>query len=480
MAASAAIQKRSLLALNRSQLFQTETDVRIMTGGVCSLISKTRVLGSGPVKKRESNSYIIENVELWMADRAPAKGSFWVENGRLKAINPSSTGSTATIVDGGGRVLMPAGVDAQTHLRVPGQAHKETPETGLTAALKGGYSAVLTMPNTNPTIDSVAVLEKGRAEVRPFEKDFGVEVFWSAAITKKLNSDDLTNYHELAQAGVRAFTNDGLGVLSDQVMDQAFAALAKLDVPLLQHAEFLGHGGSLAPGPIQQKVGAKPYPDEPEWKMVERDLRELKKHPETRYHVLHVSSRRTLDFVAEAKNAGLKVTAETTPHHLYFNTETIDPDNTSFKMNPPIRSPEDQKALWHALAEGILDFVATDHAPHEAAMKKGSFDSVAFGTLGLETTIPVLLHGWKKGWLTPERLVQVWASRPARFLRLPKGHGDWTLDAPFHAVWIDTEAEPVTYSEDVISSLSKNSCFIGSSLPGRICGAFHESRIFEF
>lgn len=432
-----------------------------------------------PVNKRALSSYIIEKVDLWTEKQVLPNARVWVENGRLKAINPAGDIAATTPINGQGHVLMPAGVDAQTHLRVPGQAHKETPETGMKAVLKGGYSAVLTMPNTNPTIDSVEVLEKGRDEVRAFEKEFGVQVFWSAAITKRLNSDDLTDYQKLVQAGVRAFTNDGLGVLSDEVMEQAFARLEQLGVPLLQHAEFLGHGGSLAPGPVQEKVGAKPYPDEPEWKMVERDLRELKKHPQARYHVLHVSSRRTLDLVAEAKRAGLNVTAETTPHHLFFNTETIDPENTSFKMNPPIRGPEDQKALWHALAEGILDFVATDHAPHEAAMKKGSFDKVAFGTLGLETTIPVLLHGWKQGWLKTERLVEVWASRPAQFLNLPAGHGRWTLDAPFHAVWIDTKAAPVPYSEDGISSLSKNSCFVGASLPGRILGAFHEQRFFE-
>lgn len=431
------------------------------------------------MNKRQSSSYIVENVEVWTDQKVIPNARVWVENGRFKGINPD-TYPARDKIDGLGCVLMPAGVDAQTHLRVPGQAHKETPETGLTAVLKGGYSAVLTMPNTQPTIDSVETLQKGKSEVARFEKEFGVEVFWSAAITRKLNSDDLTDYQSLIDAGVRAFTNDGLGVLNDAVMDKAFERLEKLDVPLLQHAEFLGHGGSLAPGSVQRQVGATPYPDEPEWKMVERDLKELRKHPKARYHVLHVSSRRTLDFVAEAKREGLKVTAETTPHHLFFNAETIDGKNTSFKMNPPIRGPEDQKALWNALAEGLLDFVATDHAPHEATMKVGTFDKVAFGTLGLETTIPVLLYGWKQGWLKPERLVQVWASKPARFLNLPVGHGSWTLDAPFHAVWIDSQAAPSTYSVDSISSFSKNSCFVGALLPGKILGAFHEQNIFSF
>jgi len=430
--------------------------------------------------KRQIPTYIIENVDLWTQEKVMPKSRVIVENGRLKALGSAATPAGAKVIDGKGHVLMPAGVDAQTHLRVPGQAHKEKPETGLLAALKGGYSAVLTMPNTQPTIDNVKILEKGQEEVRPFEREFGVHVFWSAAITRNLNSDNLTDYQDLIKAGVKAFTNDGLGVASDEVMGKAFERLEKLGVPLLQHAEFLGHGGSLAPGPIQKKVGAAPYPDEPEWKMVERDIRELRKHPGARYHVLHVSSRRTLDLVQKAKHEGLKVTAEVTPHHLFFNTETLDPSNTSFKMNPPIRGPEDQKALWQALAEGILDFVATDHAPHETSMKSSAFDKCAFGTLGLETTIPVLVHGLNHGYLTPERFVRVFATRPAEFLKLPVQYGKWTVDQPFHAAWVDVKAAPSVYAAESIASLSKNSCFIGSKLPGRILGAFHEQSVFEF
>jgi dihydroorotase len=430
--------------------------------------------------KRQSANYVIENVDLWTQDKIIPKSRVVVSAGRLKNFASVAVPADATVIDGKGHVLMPAGVDAQTHLRVPGQAHKEKPETGLLAALKGGYSAVLTMPNTQPTIDSVKILEKGQEEVRQFEREFGVKVFWTAAITRHLNSDNLTEFEDLVKAGIKAFTNDGLGVNSDQVMERAFGRLEKLGVPLLQHAEFLGHGGSMAPGPAQRKSGAAPYPDEPEWKMVERDLRELRKHPSARYHVLHVSSRRTLDLVQKAKLEGLKVTAEVTPHHLFFNTETIDPDNTSFKMNPPIREPEDQRALWAALNEGILDFVATDHAPHEAAMKNGTFDKVAFGTLGLETTVQVLVHGLNNGLLTPERFVRVFASRPAEFLKLPVEHGHWTIGEPFHAAWVDIKAPATTYSTNSISSLSKNSCFVGAKLPGRVLGAFHEQDCFQF
>jgi dihydroorotase len=231
---------------------------------------------------------------------------------------------------------------------------------------------------------------------------------------------------------------------------------------------------------VQRKVGAAPYPADPEWKMVERDLRELRKHPKARYHVLHVSSTKTLDFVKDAKKQGLHVSAEVTPHHLFFNSETIDGENKSFKMNPPIRSPEDQEALWKGLASGDLDFVATDHAPHEELMKSGGFDKVAFGTIGLETTLPVLIQGWKRGVLTPKRLVEVFATKPAAFLRLPKGFGELAVGSPFHATWVDVNAPERQFQDQDFSSLSKNSCFLGSSLPGRILGAFHERNIYNF
>lgn len=432
-------------------------------------------------KKRVQSDYLIENVELWTTDGVDRGVQIWVSGGRLKQIGMDlDVPKSVPRIDGDGKVLMPAGIDAQTHLRVPGQAHKELPETGLLAALKGGYSAVLTMPNTQPTIDNPETLRQGQAAVKPFEDEFGVHVFWSAAITKRLNSDEPTNFRELADAGVRAFTNDGLGVLSDNVMDFAFSHLESVPLPLLQHAEFLGHGGTLAPGPIQEKVGATPYPEDAEWKMVERDLRELRKHPKARYHVLHVSSEKTLDLVERAKREGLNVTSEVTPHHLYFNTETLDPDNTSFKMNPPIRSRHDQEALWDGLASGTIDFVSTDHAPHEIVMKEGHFDKVAFGTIGLETTLPVLFDGLKRGRLDEERLVEVWASKPAKFLGLPAGFGEFKEGAPFHAVLTDPKAEPHEFVASDFASLSKNSCFIGAKLPGRVLGAFHESGIFTF
>ncbi len=437
-----------------------------------------------PFSKKSADKYLIRGAELWTGQEVRSRVCVRVHNGRLVSIEDETDSlaknSDEIEIQAQNRVLIPAGVDAQVHLRVPGQGHKETPKTGLLAALKGGYSAVLTMPNTQPTIDDLDTLRLGQSQVAEFERLYGVHVFWSAAITKRLNSEQVTSFEDLVREGVRAFTNDGLGVESDQVMAQAFQKLESLGVPLLQHAEFLGHGGSLAPGPVQAKVGAKAYPDEPEWKMVERDIRELRKYPRSRYHVLHVSSRHTLKLVARAKEEGLNVTAEVSPHHLFFNCETIDPDNKSFKMNPPIRGPEDQAELWGALKNGTVDFVATDHAPHEELVKSSEFNQAAFGTIGLETTLPVLLYGLNRGLLDERRLVEVFATSPARFLRLPPQFGQFVIGEPFHGILVDVHSPPHLWKSGDFSSLSQNSCFIGSRLPGKIERAFHSADSYIF
>lgn len=431
------------------------------------------------MKLQRRDHYIVGPVELWTTKGKLERAFVEVENGIVKKISEKDlTSPSDTIIDGRGFVLMPAGVDPQVHLRVPGQEHKETAETGLKAAVKGGYSAILTMPNTKPVLDTAEKILAAKETTAPFERHFGVNVLWTGSITQNLNSATLTPIEQMVRAGIRALTNDGLGVLSDAVMDEAFARLAPFDIPLLQHAEFLGHGGSLAPSSVQQRVGAKPYPESAELDMVERDLRVLAKHPQTRYHVLHVSSRKTIPLVQRAKDHGLRVTCEVTPHHLFFSGEDIDPGNKSFKMNPPLRSPEDREAFWRFLESGEIDFVSTDHAPHEAIVKSGNFDECAFGTIGLETTLGVLTWGFKRGLISQKRFVEVFSSAPARFLGLDSSYGDISEGQAFRAILYDIDTpDRKVFAED-FASLSKNSCFIGSELPGRMVRSFLEERCF--
>lgn len=424
--------------------------------------------------------FCIRNVAVWNADSVREGCDVFVEYGRIASI--SKAGERAfegESVNGSGRALMPSGLDVQAHLRVPGQPEKETPLTGLRAALRGGYAAVLTMPNTQPILDTPAVLAMAKSEVASATADTGIEVLWSAAVTVGQKGEALTDFDALAKAGIAAFTDDGKGVAPDGLMEASLKHLGRLGLPFLQHAEFPGHGGVLAPGPVQAKLGVAPYAAEAEWKMVARDLEVLRKAPSARYHVLHVSAKETIALIREAKAQGLKVSGEASPHHLYFSTHDLSTEDSSFKMNPPIRSPEDREALIEALANGDIDFVATDHAPHEAAKKTRDFTGAAFGTTGLETCLRVLLDLLQKKRLTPTRLVAAFSTEPARFLGLESKYGTLAEGRDFHALLIDpnAKAEPVTVAD--LESLSKNNCFVGRPLPRGLERVYQPSRVWS-
>jgi dihydroorotase len=425
--------------------------------------------------------FCLRNVAVWNADKVEEGRDVFVTGGKIGSI--VATGSQATsgfeILDAAGLALMPAGIDVQAHLRVPGQPQKETPLTGLRAALRGGYSAVLTMPNTQPVIDTPAVLANAKKEIASATEQTGIEVLWSAAVTLGQKGETLTDFEALAVAGVAAFTDDGKGVAPDGLMEESFHHLAKLKLPFLQHAEFPGHGGVLAPGPVQEKLGVKAYSAEAEWAMVDRDLKVLRKAPGARYHVLHISAKETIALLKKAKAEGLKVTGEVSPHHLHFSTHDLSPDDSSFKMNPPIRSPEDRAALIKALADGDIDFVATDHAPHESEKKGSDFADAAFGTTGLETCLRVLFELYAKNQISASRLVEVFSTAPARFLGLESRYGTLAPGRSFQALLIDAQAPARPIEVNELESLSKNNCFVGQKLPGRLLKVFQPQRAWE-
>ncbi len=201
--------------------------------------------------------FAIENIEIWNPDEILTARDIFVENGYIKKIAPHGTHRDLSYskIETRFKQLIPAGVDAQAHLRIPGQAEKETPTTGLRAAAKGGYAAILTMPNTKPVIDSAEVLSQAKALVQYAENEVGVKVFWSAALTKNQAGLELSNLLSISEAGAIAFTDDGKGVSSNEIMSEAFQVLSSLGLPLLQHAEMPGHGGVLAPGPFQKSMG---------------------------------------------------------------------------------------------------------------------------------------------------------------------------------------------------------------------------------
>lgn len=422
---------------------------------------------------REPHKFWIRNIELWSPEGCKVV-DLRIEERIVREIRETQSSDAPQYR------LIPSGVDCQVHLRIPGQEHKENAETGLTAALCGGYGAILTMPNTNPTMDHVEVLHEMFETVAPVSQKLGVKVFASAALTKNLAGEESVDYKTLIRAGAKAFTDDGKGLVSNELMRAAYQALEAEQIPLLQHSEFPGHGGILAPGPIQKKLGVKAYPDDPEIQMLKRDLSLLNDFPKMRYHLLHTTAAKAVHLISEYKEMGFQVTAEVSPHHLYFDVDQIDEKNTSFKMNPPIRSAEDKRVLREAVVEGVFDFVATDHAPHHADEKGSNFEKSFFGTLGLETALPVLLKFHDEGWLTSEKLVEVFSYNPARFLGLDSSWGQIKEGEILRAVVVDRNKKLKTYSEAQIHSKSKNSCFLGQELPDVIHGHFTEAGYFRF
>jgi len=277
-----------------------------------------------------------------------------------------------------------------------------------------------------------------------------------------------------------AFTDDGVGVADDDLMERAFRMSAETGLPLLQHAEVPGHGGVLAPGSVQTRLGVPAYDARAESDMVERDIRLLRKVPGARYHVLHISSRKTLDLIRKAKEEGLAITGETSPHHLYWTCEDIQADNSAFKMNPPLRSAEDRAALRQALRDGVLDFVATDHAPHEPEAKGTDFCCASFGTTGLETFLRVMLYLYKKEELSAERLVEVFSLAPAQFLGVDSKFGRIEEGRTMNAVLVDVHGPDSPITTGDLWSHSKNNCFLGEKLPGTILTVFQGSKIHRW
>lgn len=408
---------------------------------------------------------IIPDVEIWTAAGVREHVDVAVRGGRLVELKSATKRMNRRTR----LVMMPSAVDTQVHLRTPGQPEKETPETGLNAALYGGVGALLTMPNTKPIMDSVAVMELAEQQLDRAARRTGIAICFSVAGTVGQHGTEVAPLELLAAAGARAVTDDGKGVDDDAIQLEIFSRIEPLNLPFLQHAETLGVQGPLADGPVARALGYRPYGPEHETDMVARDLRLLRSVPGARYHLLHTSARGSIELIRDAKAQGLRVSAEVSPHHLFFSSDDIREDDTSFKMNPPIRSNEDREALIEALANGDIDWVATDHAPHDRDSKAKPFAEAAFGTLGLETMIPVVLDLVSRGRLAPSRAVQVLSTAPAKFLGIDSEFGHLQIGQQLRAVFVEPD-ETWMVRATAHQSLSKNTCFDGARLTGRVVG----------
>ena len=328
-------------------------------------------------------------------------------------------------------VTLPAFADLHVHFREPGQTWKETIRTGSLAAARGGYTLVCAMPNLNPVPDS---LEHLAFEQEAIDRDALIRVLPYGSITKGRQGRELVDFHALKGSCV-AFSDDGSGVQSPEMMREAMRAAAAEDVIIAAHCEdnTLLRGGYIHDGRYCREHGHKGICSESEWGQIARDV-ELAAETGCRYHVCHISTVESVDIIRQAKKSGVKVTCETAPHYLTLCEDDLQEDGR-FKMNPPLRTADDREALIEGLADGTIDVIATDHAPHSAEEKSKGLAGSAMGIVGLETAFPVLYTRLvRTGRLSLDRLVEALATAPRRIFRLPEAPDDWVevdLDTPW-------------------------------------------------
>ena len=378
-----------------------------------------------------------------------------VREGLIAEIEP--TGSVSA-------VLAPAFVDPHVHLRTPGREDEETIASGTRAAAAGGYCAILAMPNTDPVVDSAAVLG---ALVEAARREAEIPVGFLAAITKGQQGAELTEMAELADAGAAGFSDDGMPVVSAGVLRRALQYGAFTGRKLALHCEepTLSRGGHMHEGEVSAELGFGGYPSLAESVMVERDLA-LAAHEERPVHLLHLSARESVEALRRAREAGVAATAEVTPHHLCLTDEAVRSLDANLKMNPPLRGADDRAALVVALRDGTIESIATDHAPHARHEKDVPFEAAPFGVTGLETAFAVLHSELVEPGLLPlETLLERMSAGPARAYGLDEPRIE--VGAPANLVLLDLE-ETWRVSEDGFRSRSVNSWLLGRTLRGRV------------
>jgi dihydroorotase len=401
------------------------------------------------------------------AARINAPMDVLLRDGRVAEVAaPNKTrGGADEKFDARGLIVAPGFIDLHVHLREPGQSYKETIASGTAAAAAGGFTSVCTMPNTAPVVDTAEWV----GWLRHAERGAVVNVFPIAAATRGSRGGTLTDFSALQRAGAVAVTDDGKPILDDDVMRMALRLGAELNLPVVQHAEDtrITENCSMHAGPTSFRLGLRAAPGAAEAVIVDRDVTLALQVPESRLHVAHLSSSDSLKAVRRGKRAKARVTCEVTPHHFTLTDEDVGQYDTHCKMNPPLRSAADREAILVALADGTVDALATDHAPHASHEKQVEFERAAFGITGLETALALAitkLHREQKIPLT--RIVELFTSGPARVFDL-KDRGTLARGS-FADVTIFDPKKRWWFEADKSHSLSRNTPFDGWQLTGKV------------
>ncbi len=382
-----------------------------------------------------------------------------IDKGAIAKVGANLSAEGAEVFDATGLIVAPGFIDLHCHLREPGQELSETIETGTKSAAKGGFTAVCCMPNTQPVNDTASVT---RGIVERAAKACGVRVWPIGAASIGSKGEALAEIRAMKEAGVVAVSDDGKPIATARLMRQVMDYCSALDLPVIDHCEdpSLFAGGVMREGPRSIRLGLKGIPAQSESICAGRDV-EVAGLTGARLHIAHMSTTGALEYVRAAKRQGLKVTCEVTPHHFTLIDEDVQYD-TNYKMNPPLASRADRDALIAGLADGSIDCIATDHAPHHPASKDVEFDKAPFGIMGFETAIGLGLELVHAGKLTLRRLVELFTAGPARVLGIERSLG---VGAPGDATIFSVDRK-WTYHVAETPSKSRNTPFDGREFIG--------------
>ncbi len=410
-----------------------------------------------------SELYIINGRVIDPASGIDTVADLQIDKGKVVAVGEKlPRGESAKIIDATGKWVVPGLIDIHTHLREPGYEYKETIETGGKSAAAGGFTSICCMANTKPVNDNGEITEY---IVTTAKATSPVNVHPIGALTKGLKGEILANIGDMVDKGVVALSDDGRCVQDGAVMRAAVEYAKMFGLVVMEHAEdgCLNPKGVMNEGGVSTEMGLIGYPRVAEDVIVARDVA-LAEYLDAHIHIAHVSTRGTVELIRGAKRRGIKITGEAAPHHFTLTDDACRGYNTNAKMSPPLRESDDIRSIKEALADGTIDCIATDHAPHAVDEKEVEFDHAAFGIVGFETAVPLSLTLVREGVLTPSRLVEAMSTRPAQIVKLDRG--TLAVGSIADITIIDPERE-WTVDPAKFASKGRNTPFAGWEVKGR-------------
>jgi dihydroorotase len=427
--------------------------------------------------EKMTGKWLLQGGNVYMPEQNMLeKRDLVIQDGKLvgleKSVEPTDE---MRVVDCSKYVISPGFADIHVHFREPGYEHKETLKSGSDAAIAGGFTAVVCMPNTDPALDTQGSVQF----IRKQQENLLVDIYPAAAATKKREGKELTEYSEIVEAGAVAFTDDGSPIADPAVMRRCLEYSKMVERPIMQHSEDLSLKGRglMHESKVSTALGLPGAPAISETVVIYRDI-QIAEYVGAHLHVQHVSLGESAEIIRQAKERGVNVTAEVTPHHLMLTDEAVRTFDTSTKVNPPLRTRKDVDALRKALIDGTIDAVATDHAPHAAEEKEQTFDLAPPGLIGLESAFGVVMKALVANKNTTlEVVLDRLVVRPRRILKLPMNF--FALGELADLVILDPKEEWV-FKQSQVKSRSKNSPFYGSQLLGRVKGVINRSHAVDF